>query len=443
MSLPQREVVAVNLLLAAAIALGACARAATGGNSPETGDPCFIGAGTVAPRDTVTLSFTEQIDPAGAPVPANTAERVLFRQTSETLTRLDCTGQIRPALARRWTRDHPSGFVWSFELDTTPALGKTIVPSHVVVATWEARKNGGMWPWPRILSVEAVAPFILQVRLDSVFTELPAAFASPDLSIPVGPFRQELSARPTAGPLVELIHLVPSTLPSIVPVIRFQFLHRGVDTRDMLDFPTVNLLRAADLVITREPEALSYARSKPGFRTVPLPWDRTYVLVTPISQSDTASGQNQSAFRQALAREAVRAEARAAEGPFWWETEAKCSGTMPLLPMGRLPQIVYPGDDPMARELAERLVALRFPTLRTSGLLPDPLMASLAGGEAVAYVIPLPLLTPASCRRLPRWPSAAAVVPLVDSRAHVIVRPGVPPFVIDGDAAIRFIPATP
>jgi hypothetical protein len=35
------------------------------------------------------------------------------------------------------------------------------------------------------------------------------------------------------------------------------------------------------------------------------------------------------------------------------------------------------------------------------------------------------------------WPAEAAVVPLIDVRAHVIVRPGTPPLTVEGDAAIR------
>ena len=69
--------------------------------------------------------------------------------------------------------------------------------------------------------------------------------------------------------------------------------------------------------------------------------------------------------RQALADDAVRGEARGAQGPFWWET-----GQMPLASSLRrlernlpTPRIVYDANDGAARDLAERFVGL----VRASG----------------------------------------------------------------------------
>jgi hypothetical protein len=180
---------------------------------------------------------------------------------------------------------------------------------------------------------------------------------------------------------------------------------------------------------------LSYAATKSGFSLVPLAWDRTYVVAGP----DVAArlGADLDATRVSLVGEVIRAETRVAEGPFWWETSA-CGGTTPQLPLGRRLDIVYRQGDETAREIAERLVALQRSPLRAAGLPADSFLASLAGGEAVMYVFSLSRAASGSCREEPVWPSRSSIVPLVESRAHAIVRAGVPGFTIEADGTIRF-----
>ncbi len=59
------------------------------------------------------------------------------------------------------------------------------------------------------------------------------------------------------------------------------------DLRDVLDrgLPAAHAPRP-DVVVTRDPIVLSYAARAPGYFTVTLPYDRTYVLVS--ADSDVA-----------------------------------------------------------------------------------------------------------------------------------------------------------
>jgi hypothetical protein len=401
--------------------------------APITGDEsCFVVPAVAPNRDTVTLSFTDRIDATNAPVPQNEAERFVFRHTTATLVRFDCHGELMPELARSWSRDS-SGFVWTFRLVPEPT-GPLSGTAELIVAEWEARRNGGIWPWPRILEVRAIGTDSLAVRLDTAFAEVPREFGLPFMAVGYGRYRSDISLQAETGPLLELLHLVPRNPNARLPVIRVQTLRRGMDERDLLDLPRVGFLRPADVLISSDPMVIDYARRKPGFRAVPLPWNRTYVLVTPGRVTLSVGDSN--AFRLSLSDDVVRAESRMAAAPGWW-AGLNCPGTMPLLPMGRQPLVVYPVDDKTARELAERIVALESRPLRTRGLLPDALAASLAGGDATLYVIPVPLPR-AGCRSLPLWPAAVSVFPLVETRAHALIAADVPPFTIEGDGAIQF-----
>ena len=373
------------------LAVVSCRPGTTGPVLPGT-DPCRIVSQALPLLDTITIAFNEREVETG---------RMVSRLSGKTLVRVDCQGRTRPSLAHRWTRDN-SGTTWTFDLDSSVAASS-------VVAQWDLRRNGGLWPWNRILEVSAPAPGTLEVRLDTVFAEVPQALAIPELSIVAPP-------APTAA------------------IVRFQVNPSTLDQRDLLDRSTAGRV---DLLITTDPGTIGYAGSKPGFTAVPLAWDRTYVVVAPTVRPEL--GPDLNLFKRSLVREVVRAESRVADGPAWWETSG-CSGTTPLLPMGRRAAVVYLEGDQTAREIAERLVALQRTPVQTMALPRDRFVSSLAAGEASMYVLSLPRTDPGSCGRKPAWPSASSVLPLVDSRAHALVRAGVPGFTIEEDGTIRFDP---
>jgi hypothetical protein len=190
-------------------------------------------------------------------------------------------------------------------------------------------------------------------------------------------------------------------------------------------------------MVIRERSVLEYAAGRPEFQSFPLPWTRTYVLIqAPGSPALQIAGTDLE--RTSLARDAVPVDARPAEPPEWGSREA-CSSGAPAGPTPPLvaPRVAYPREDEVARSLAERVVAVAGPEarLRTVALDSDALRAALRTGSEQAYVLALPRQTLFRCAEdLPAgWP----VQPLVDTRAHAVVRNGSPPLTVDWDGTVR------
>jgi hypothetical protein len=137
----------------------------------------------------------------------------------------------------------------------------------------------------------------------------------------------------------------------------------------------------------------------------------------------------------------------------WWTAFPECVGAPPTeVPPGPVPAatavIAYSRDDPTARDLAGRLVALESggsgPALRASGLTPVELDATLAAGSAAQYVVSIPQAALDPCRAVRRlvarapWLSLPAqLMPLVDTRRRVVWRRAASAFTVDWDATLR------
>ena len=226
--------------------------------------------------------------------------------------------------------------------------------------------------------------------------------------------------------------LVPAD--TTLPVLIVWPYPASVDARDLID-------REVDLVITEAPAAIDYAVTRGALRTAPLAWSTTYALAfdgvgaPPVEVGD--------ARRDELARDAVRADARPAARPVWWD-DPPCR-VQPNTPVVRLPGIAIAGTDPIARALAERLVALAASAAlrRVVSLSPAQLDSVARRGTATAFVIGLPDRRPPNCEGIPPLPVGWALVPLVQIRATAIAGPRVPSFVILGDGSLVFSPARP
>jgi hypothetical protein len=217
-------------------------------------------------------------------------------------------------------------------------------------------------------------------------------------------------------------------------VMLIRIAEADADPRDLMD-------RGADVVITADPAALEYARHRPDLRLVPLAWSTTYALVTPPGSPPPPIPPS---LRAELARDVVRAEARPAEGPEWWESRSACGAPAPSA-SGRRVALAIPSRDATARAIGERMVALlgrESPGLRLVEYGADEFGAALADGRASVFVVPLQRLAPGTpgCPEGYHLPLGSTVVPLVDTRATAVLRPGVPAFRIQGDGSIRFVP---
>lgn len=441
--------------------LASCARSLSTGRARQTEEgQCLVLPDSGDPvRSVVNVGVREPFSLDSAPRPRNLDERLVMRQTYQNLVTLDCGGRIRPNLAERWSRDD-KGEVWTFQLKPglQAAFGSTL-DAAAVRASWERRRNGGIWPGGRILDVEVTTPRELRVRLATPQRELPAMFADPVLAVTgatlrgrvpeaTGPFRPYVDLGPSSGPLLHVWQLAPYDSGTRGPILRIEVTLARVDQRDMLDFPETETLHAADLLATRDPLVLSYARSRSEFTTVSLPWDLTYVLVTPDSTALSRSGRDPVQLQRSLG-DVVSADVREAAAPFWWQSDHRC--TLPASSnASHSTQVIYPEGDATARELAERIVALgnspeegqrNHGSFRTVALRPADLRAALAAGNMAGAVLPLPRLAPVDCNQISGWPAGSGLIPLVDSRAHLVVRRGVPAFTIEADGAIRFLPS--
>ena len=238
------------------------------------------------------------------------------------------------------------------------------------------------------------------------------------------------------GPVSRLTELRPADTVA-APYLRIALLRPLADARDLLDSAAAGFTGVADVLVTRDPTVLEYARARFGPTAEPLPWDRVHaaVVVDPVRTRIAASAE----LRGALARDAVRADARAAQPPYTWETRG-CEGTA-TGDGAPAPQVAYRRDDPVARDLAERLVAIDG-TVTATGLPSDSFAAALATGTHAVYVVALPITTDEGdgCAALPERPAGALVVPLVETRAHAIVRAGTPPLVLAPGAPLRYAP---
>ena len=95
------------------------------------------------------------------------------------------------------------------------------------------------------------------------------------------------------------------------------------DTRTRLTVVSATETRArdltdagVDLLVTDSPALATYAASRPDAISIPLGYDRTWVVALP--RPEGLAVDSTVAFRESLARDVVRSDARAAAGPFWW-----------------------------------------------------------------------------------------------------------------------------
>jgi hypothetical protein len=366
-------------------------------------------AGVPQERDSLTVALLEPVLPADAPLPRNDGERLVFRQSWEPPVELDCRGAPRPGLAASWSRDS-SGHTWTLLLrdGLTTDSGGAVTAADLAQRWRSTDVAATALRWAGIEQLVALDSRRLAITFTVASSDLPASLSDPALALP-GPARQR-------------------------PVLIFR--PAGPDPRDALD-------RWADLLETSDPVLLEYAARRAEFATLPLPWSRTYVLAVPAGRPAPRlmSGSDSAAFRAGLARDVVRVESRGAEPPFWWETPAGCPSSVGPAHPSTAPSggsIVYPSDDRVARDLAERVVALAGDrTLLARGVAQSELYDRVRAGSDRAYVLALPRNALVPCRELAGTPVGATILPLVDTRSSAVLRRGSPPLTVEWDGAIR------
>jgi hypothetical protein len=390
---------------------------AGGGGAPREGDEgCPLSTGPVAGHNaTITVGLNDSVDPHDAPFPRNDAERIVFRHLYERPVRIDCDGHAHAELADKWDKED-DGRLWTFQLrddaqfwDGAPVTAQDVVYGKGGVGyTLSAPDN----------RVVAVAFARQQDDLPAVLGDpgLTVTKPAPDSSWPIGTGAYWATSGTTTAKEIRAHTTRGDTLV-------FKLAASG-DARDLLD-------AGVDLLVTRDRALRDYASTLQNRAVIPLPWDRTYVYVTAEVGSTRFDGLEQS----------VRADARRAEGGFWWLDLKSCGmgqGSSP--PASSQKRILYMRTDPTARELAGRLAALTHAV--ATGRAPDDFSAALATGRDWGYVVALPRVTPDVCRSakdlLPSW--SATFTALIDTRATAIARRGVARWVVDQDGTVHLAP---
>lgn len=398
--------------------VGACARSSRAPLAPAGGATgCLVVPGSAARAPVITVALADSVDPTHAPVPRNDAERLVFRHLYETLVRFDCQGRAVPALAESWTSSD-GGRRWTFTLRADVQFwdGAPVTARDVVVG------KGGVG-----YTLTPLEPRVVGVWLARGSDAVPAFLADPALAVtkpapggdwPIGTGRYWVTGATTTPQEIRAHSSAGDTL-----VFRQA---SGSDPRDLLD-------AGVDLLVTRDPSVLDYAATQPAFAVVELPWDRAYVLAAAEPLAARLDGLEQ----------AVRTEARRAQGGGWWEDLRAC-GPPPVAavptPSPGSRRIAYARGDAAGRGLAGRIAALSGGV--AAGLAPADFVRALAAGSHAGYILALPRAVPDPCRAardlLPPWP--VSVAPLVETRARAVVRRGVSRWVVDGDGTVHLVP---
>lgn len=454
--------------------VAACRPGAGPAPAPAAGvaTECVAPGGPRVGGQPFTVALTSAVDAGHAPRPASAGERLVFRQLYETLIRADCSGRALPGLAASWSAAE-GGRVWTFTLRDDAAFWDGVpITARDVRGAWQAGAPGAS---PAGLMATAIGNRTLRVELTAPSPD-PLLFADPRLAV-AKPLRESPWPLGTAAYWVGDTTAQGMTLRPVAPgrvgasgAIAFR-IAVGVDGRDILDAGDVDLLLSDDRAV------LEYAATLAAFDLTPLLWDRTYVLLAPSRASGKAGGVAAPRFRAVLARDAVRADARGAEPPFWWAGPERCEASHTPTPPPAAgparrparPRIVFDRTDGVAWDLAARLVALGdagasaegvsvtslIPALpergvAAAGLPPEELSETLATGAELAYVLALPRRALGRChevaglRRRTPWLGDAdlghAVVPLIDVRSWIIARPGAGRVTVDYDGTLRFVP---
>jgi len=406
--------------------LAACAHphsgavaAAREGAQPAPEEGCLLSTGSVSARaPTITIGLSDAVDPRHAPFARNDAERIVFRHLYETPVRVDCDGHVRPELAAQWEKAD-GGRRWTFRLrdgaqfwDGAPVTAQDIVFGHGGAGYTLSAPEKGVVTVMFAKEMDDVPPVLGDPGLA-------VTKPAPDSSWPIGTGSYWATSGTTTAQEIRAHTPRGDTLV-------FKFAASG-DARDLLD-------GGVDLLVTRDRALRDYAATLQNHEVVALPWDRTYVYVT----AEAGGGST----RFDGLEQAVRAEARRAEGDFWWRDVRVCGigrDSAPPAPTGQR-RILYARGDPTARELAGRLAALTHAV--ATGRAPDDFSAALAGGKDGGYVVALPRVTANVCRSakdlLPTWP--ASFTALVDTRPTAIVRRGVARWTVDQDGTVHLAP---
>ena len=469
-----RVIAAISSVLSVGLVTGACATSprsappAAADSSNARPDACLIVPRPNAVSDSIVIVLEENglqwrqmrinIDSSSVLTPFE-MRTFAVAQIFETMFKVDCEGRLLSALAERWSavdslRPESGGFTAIIRGGARFANGLSVT-GDIVAASIRSRLSP--------TKAAASGQVVTLGPIESSTTPSPFAnlsfhvAASSAGAVPQGSGQFQIDSIAT-----RLGWTVLRPAPGVVAPTLHVRSDAGADARDMID-------RGVHVLQTRDPAAIDYAR-RANLSVYSMPWDRTYVMAIPRrgSRVDSSAFDPGNApansFRASLAREAVRGEARGAQQPAWWQSNSCLPpfSSLPAFPDSRR-RVVYDPSDPIARSIAERLVALVNAGISSPEnasvremvqLLPEfhpslgrvtayPSSASFRSWDELAYIMTVPQRTSSACsvqaevaRRAPSA-TVAALIPLIDSRPFLIARSDAPAMSVDWDGILR------
>ncbi len=409
-------------------------RAAEGGLSTVRAG-CDVLGEPAEPGGHFTFALTDEVRPKHAPVPHNRAERVVFAQLYETLVNVACDGTASAGLAEHWTCTADST-TWIFTLregarfwdgtrvtaeDVRRAWSSNQTSNQAANQTADDRPAGASpWSWinARASSITAVDARRLAVQLPEPQARFPLMLAHPAAAValrqpgwtwPVGTGPARLRASdPAPRPLLECQPNTSHPLPPAWKSLTFRVTPQ-VDPRDLV-------ASDIDLALARDLDTVGFFDEAPGFSTVPLPWERLYLLVCP-PQTNTRGTAH---WVGAAADLRVSRDVTSISARDWDQIMFPVSGgnacpqlSGPISIPSAVPRdselarygldaqtIAYLNADPAAAELAGRLSHLSGSGARIAGLGHADLSLALQWQMAGAFVICQDQLFPTGCLQL-------------------------------------------
>ncbi len=427
--------------------------------------PCDTRVPAAHPVDTLTVVVFDKIDLRHAPWPRNREERFVFSHLYETLVNVDCHGVVQPGIAKSWKKASDG---WYIEIEEDAHFwDDTPVTAADIQTSFEPAIRSGI----AIGTVDIVDETHAIIHGTRGLPDL-ALFAQPILAIrklsglsgfPMGTGPWQID---TETPTADGITIRPAS--SQTPVVRFIEQDAG-NAKDILN-------GSADAMITDDPAVIDYARSKTKV-PVPLPWDRAYVLIDPVRVETVATGgvvaDLPASLCDALARDAVAVDSRGGSiilTESWKLAPLRVEDHEATTHASAGNQIVFVADDPTARGLAERIVALAAMDTSTSaearavgraipGITSGAKAVGVRSGQfagrlqttpgSATFVVALswnadfPFLASYFQRRAP-WlagvtPASGAFIPLVDTRPHFIAISDRIGFIADKNGELRLM----
>ncbi len=376
---------------------------------------CSPMPGEGLPGAEIIFAVTDSVSPNLAPIPHNASERLVFAHLYETLVTVDCEGNLKPGLATNWSCTEDST-LWVFTLRRDARFWDgTRVTSQDVRDSWTSNQNcpkrgdqTPLWTWfnTRAKSITLVDVNRLTIRLPEPQARFPLLLAHPATAIAV---RRDGWTWPVGSGPARLRASTPAPMPDLLcrpnqhhphhPIwksLTFKVLP-ATDNRDLVSTDI-------DLAMTHDLDSVRFFREMPGFKAVPLPWTRLYLLVCPPEKNPSGTSHWAHLVQDLKpAQDLNRVSARSwkhlvfpaggrvscpqLSGPVAMAGSAQRQWNLGQPKLDEF-TIAYPWDDAAAGELAQRLAALGSENLRVAAVHPEALNFILNWQMSAAVILP-------------------------------------------------------